>query len=90
MSDKKRYYCNDCNCFVEENHRCQQWSTVSSMPEEAFILATREQQKKIDDLQLKLAIKDDALNASRLLTDALTAQLTEANKRIERMIEEKR
>lgn len=32
----KRYWCDDCNCFVKKDHRCQQWDTVYMMPEDAF------------------------------------------------------
>lgn len=40
MSENKEqkyiYWCDDCGCFVRENHRCQQWSTVSMIRIEAY------------------------------------------------------
>lgn len=30
------YYCDDCKCFVKENHRCQQWGIVHMIPKEAI------------------------------------------------------
>jgi hypothetical protein len=30
------YYCSDCKTFVDKNHRCQQWDTVSHMPRKAM------------------------------------------------------
>jgi hypothetical protein len=36
MKKKYVYYCDDCKCFVKENHRCQQWDTVHMIPKEAI------------------------------------------------------
>jgi len=33
---KDLFYCKDCDCLVDENHRCQQWSTVSRIPSGAI------------------------------------------------------
>lgn len=48
---ERQYYCIDCNCFVDQNHRCQQWSTVFTIPVEAILAIEEVQQKKIDTLK---------------------------------------
>ena len=50
MNDRS-YYCIDCHCFVEENHRCQQWGTVFIIPKEAINVIKQRQQKKIERLK---------------------------------------
>ncbi len=35
-NDELKYWCSDCKCFVKENHRCQQWDTVSRIPVKAL------------------------------------------------------
>ena len=30
------YWCDDCGSFVRENHRCQQWNTVTFIRTEAY------------------------------------------------------
>jgi len=50
--------------------------------------AWQEQQKKIDDLQLKIDIKDDMITAYKLVIDELTKTVAEQDKEID-MLHEK-
>lgn len=39
---EEKYWCDDCCCFVGENHRCQQWDTVFKIPLKALGNSTTE------------------------------------------------
>jgi predicted house-cleaning noncanonical NTP pyrophosphatase (MazG superfamily) len=43
-----KYYCNDCNCFVDRTHRCQQWETVYKIPSEALEVIKSEYREKLN------------------------------------------
>lgn len=48
MNDKFLYWCKDCDCFVKEDHRCQQWETVSKIPTKALEAWNTQQQPTFD------------------------------------------
>ena len=34
-SENYIFYCDDCDCIVGNEHRCQQWNTVHAIPKKA-------------------------------------------------------
>jgi len=72
-----KYWCTDCKCFVEKNHRCQQWETVFTMPEEAF------QKLESQNKRMREAIKE-ALTLFRKWGDSQALEvLDEALKEVD-------
>lgn len=72
-NEKYIYYCDDCHCFVGKDHRCQQWSTVHMIPNEAV-----DKLQKSDKEQM-----EKSFHSLKNICDEKINKITELEKYIE-------
>jgi hypothetical protein len=66
MEDK--YWCEErlCECFVDKNHRCEQWSNTVRIPAGAIKAIRAEALKEAEDIACALWPDQDAIRAAIL------------------------